>query len=272
MSLVSTVFKHCVSAIRANVLIERENRRDKEFHFQNWFKSRLDELGEHYDESGRNSYPDFKLVRHTEGYELKGLAYPGRDADYDCNSQLPCSEHNGRQVFYVFGRYPAKPDGNCYPVFDLVICHGSFLNADNTYEHKNKSFRGFGSYGDILVRDRKMYVAPTPFALADGTAHHRTLILPENMPADEDLGEIATLTRREVEHMVVAYNFDLRSNELKPELVPNPNSGKEHVFKAYRMDGDPLTSVSLVERSREKAKLSYQNLFDRDDDRGDNNE
>jgi|SRR5829696_8936912 len=28
---------------------------------------------------------------------------------------------------------------------------------------------GFGSYGDILVRDRKMYVAPTPFALAEGT-------------------------------------------------------------------------------------------------------
>lgn len=167
--LVSSVFKKCVSAIRANLLIEREVPKDKEFHFQNWFKSRLNDLGENYDEPGRNTYPDFKLVRHTEGYELKGLAYPGRHADYDCNSQLPCGEHNGRQVYYVFGRYPAQPDGNCYPVIDLVVCHGSFLNADNTYEHKNESFRGFGSYGDILVRDRKMYVAPTPFALADGT-------------------------------------------------------------------------------------------------------
>jgi hypothetical protein len=59
-----------------------------------------------------------------------------------------------------------NPDGRMdilrYPVLDLMLCHGSFLNADISYEHKNKSFRGFGSYGDILVRDRKMYVAPTP--------------------------------------------------------------------------------------------------------------
>ena len=266
MNLVCNIFKNCVSAIRDNVLIEREGRNDKEFHFQNWFKSRLDELGEHYDEPGRNTYPDFKLVRHTEGYELKGLAYPGRDADYDCNSQLPCGEHNGRQVFYVFGRSPVKPDGNRYPVLDLVVCHGSFLNADNGYAHRNKSFRGFGSYGDILVRDRKMYVAPTPFALADGTAHHRTLILPENMPVEDDCIEIARLTRREVERMVVAYNFDLRSNELRTELVPNPYACKEHLFKAYRLHGDPLTAVSLAERSREKAEEAYRGLFDRSDD------
>ena len=99
MSLVSTVFKTCVSAMRTHALIQRESARDKEFHFQNWFKSRLDETGEHYDQSNRNSYPDYKLVRQAEGYELKGLAYPGREADYDCNSQFPCGEHNGRQVF-----------------------------------------------------------------------------------------------------------------------------------------------------------------------------
>lgn len=258
MSIVCSVFKQCVHAIRANALIERHGLGDKEFHFQNWFRARLDDLGEHYDRPGRNTYPDFRLVRHAEGYELKGLAYPGRDADYDCNSQLPRGEHNGRQIFYVFGRYPVKPDGNRYPVLDLVVCHGSFLNADSTYEHKNKSFRGLGGYGDILVRDRKMYVAPTPFALADGAAHHRTLILPGQMSVDDDLVEIATLTRREVEHMVVAYNFDLRANELRAELAPNPNAGKEHVFKAYRLNGDPRTPVNLAERSREKAELSYQ--------------
>jgi hypothetical protein len=85
-----------------------------------------------YDSPGRNTYPDFRLVRQTEGYELKGLAYPGRDASYDCNSQVPRGEHNGRSVYYVFGRYPKKPDGDTYPVLDLVICHGSFLNADST--------------------------------------------------------------------------------------------------------------------------------------------
>ena len=32
MSLACTLFKRCVSAIRENVLIEREGRQDKEFH------------------------------------------------------------------------------------------------------------------------------------------------------------------------------------------------------------------------------------------------
>lgn len=248
MSLVCAVFRECVQAIRGDILIERNSRTDKEFHFQNWFKSRLDRIGENYDESGRNTYPDFTLVRFTEGYELKGLAYPGREANYDCNSQIPRGEHNGRQVFYVFGRYPAKPDGNRYPVLDLVVCHGSFLNSDNTYVHDNKNFSGFGSFGDIQVRDRKMYVAPTPFALADGSAHHRTLILPAEMPVDNDCHEIASLIRREVENMVVAYSFDLRSNEIRTLQVPNPNAGREHVFRAFRLEGDPIAPVTLRER------------------------
>ena len=272
MILVCTVFKECVSAIRNGVLIEREGRNDKEFHFQNWFKSRLDEIGENFDESGRNTYPDFTLVRYTEGYELKGLAYPGREADYDCNSQVPCGEHNGRQVFYVFGRYPKKPDGDRYPVLDLVVCHGSFLNAANTYVHDNKSFLGFGSYGDIRVRDRKMYVAPTPFALAEGTVHHRTLILPADMPVEDGLIEIGTLTRREVERMVVAYNFNLRSNELKTTLVPNPTAGTEHVFKAYRLQGDPIAAVTLRERSLEIAEQANQDLFREGNDGDDDDE
>ena len=117
-----------------------------------------------------------------------------------------------------------------------------------------------------------MYVAPTPFALAEGTAHHHTLILPADMPVDDDLIEIATLTRREVERMVVAYNFDLRSNELKATLVPNPTAGTEHVFKVYRLQGDPIAPVVLRERSREIAKQAYQDLFDREDDADDNYE
>ncbi len=262
MSKVSVIFKECVTAIRNGVLIEREGRNDKEFHFQNWFKGRLQNIGENFDEPGRNTYPDFRLVRYTEGYELKGLAYPGREADYDCNSQVPCGEHNGRQVFYVFGRYPKEPDGNRYPVEDFVICHGSFLNADSTYTHENKSFRGFGSYGDILVRDRKMYVAPTPFALAEGTAHRRTLILPAGMTVDSDLVEIAELRRKEVDKMVVAYNFDLRTNELNTTLVSNPNAGKEHIFKAYRVQGDPIEQLTLQERSRERAEHGFPDVDD----------
>ena len=129
-----------------------------------------------YDPPSRNTYPDFRLVASTVGFELKGLEFPGRIADFDCNSQVSTGLHNGRTIYYVFGRYP-KSKENTYPVLDLVICHGNFLNARHDYIHENKSFRGFGSYGDILVRDRKMYVAPTPFGLLDGIDRQVTLIL-----------------------------------------------------------------------------------------------
>ena len=79
---------------------------DKEFHFQDWFQARLDEIRLAYDPPTRNSYPDFRMVYSPVGYEVKGLAYPGREATYDANSQMPTGFHNGRTVYYVFGRYP----------------------------------------------------------------------------------------------------------------------------------------------------------------------
>lgn len=249
MSHAPALFELCVRAIRDGTLIVREGTNDKEFHFQNWFKARLEALGQNFDAPGRNSYPDFRMVHTAEGYELKGLAYPGRAADYDCNSQVPCGEHNGRSVYYVFGRYPARPDGNSYPVLDLVVCHGSLLNADHTYVHKNKSFRGFGSYGDILVRDRKMYVAPTPFALAEGTAHRRTLIVPADEVVPLTFKEVGTLQRREVAEVVGSYSFNLETNELSTGKILNPNRGKIHSFKAYRLDGDPLEAVTLRDQA-----------------------
>jgi hypothetical protein len=256
MSNACRLFVACVEAIRTGQLIEREGRSDKEFHFQNWFVRRLEGLSLHFDSPGRNTYPDFRLVRFAEGYELKGLAYPGREADYDCNSQAPCGEHNGRQIYYVFGRYPASPDGESYPVLDLVVCHGSFLNADNTYVHKNRSFRGFGSYGDILVRDRKMYVAPTPFALAEGTAHRSTLILPADHPVERGLVRVGEFARSEVRNVVVAYAFDLRTNEISTQVVPNPDAGAVHVFRAYRVEGDSAEPVSLRDRRRVLAEMA----------------
>ena len=70
-----SVFARCVESIREGALIVRESSKDKEFHFQNWFKKRLQETGLNFDHGGRNSYPDFRMVKFTEGYELKGLAY-----------------------------------------------------------------------------------------------------------------------------------------------------------------------------------------------------
>ena len=240
------VFQRCVEAIRAGKLIVRESRQDKEFHFQNWVRDRLGELGLPFDAPGRNSYPDFRMVQTTEGFELKGLAYPGRDASFDSNSQTPTGRHNGRDIFYIFGRYPKEPDGDSYPVLDLVLCHGDFLNADHDYVHKNRNVKGFGSYGDIMIRDRKMYVLPTPFRLVAGAAHRRTLILPESILPGPGWVGVGDLQRREADQLVVGYSFDLRTNELATETVPNPGAGRVHRFRAWRLDGDPTDTVSMA--------------------------
>ena len=233
-------FYRCIVAARdANRFIRRESRSDKEFHFQNWVKARLEETGVHFQQGGRNSYPDFSMVEVTEGYEVKGLAYPGRVTDFDSNSQVPTGHHNGRDIYYVFGRYPAEPDSNEYPVTDLVLCHGDFLNADHEYVHQNKSIRGFGSYGDLMIRDRKMYVVPTPFALATNLAHHFTMVLPADAAPGNGFELIGELVRTECPQLVVAYTFDLRTNVLLPELVPNPNAGRRHSFRAWRLEGEP---------------------------------
>jgi hypothetical protein len=239
------VFARCAEAMRTNRLISRESRTDKEFHFQNWFQARLRETGLNFDAGGRNTYPDFRIVTPAIGFEVKGLAYPGREANYDCNSQVPSGSHNGRIVYYTFGRYPSEPDGDSYPVLDLVICHGDFLNADHDYIHKNKSVKGFGSYGDIMIRDRKMYVAPTPFGLTTGTAHNQTLILPASQPVDSRFCEVGRLIRRESTHLIVGYVFDLRENTLTPEMVVNPSAGVEHEFRAYRLTGGATEPVAM---------------------------
>ena len=240
------VFIACALARDKGTPIQRESSKDKEFHFQNWFQDRLASLKLNFDDPGRNTYPDFRLVDFPEGYEVKGLATPGREKDYDANSQVPTGAHNGRAIFYLFGRYPADAKEKEYQVIDLVLCHGDFLNCDHEYVHLNKSFRGFGSYGDILVRDRKMYVAPTPIALAKGTAGFSTLILPADFVVDARLKQVGELTRIEANELIVSYSFDLKKNVLEPRKVQNPYRGKAHHFKAYRLKSGPDAPVSMA--------------------------
>lgn len=229
------VFAECVRAIDNNELIQAVSARDKEFHFQNWFQQRLVSLNLDFDDLGRNTYPDFRLVNSPEGYEVKGLAVPGRDKNYDSNSQIPTGLHNGRSVFYVFGRYPEDRTSKEYPVIDLVLCHGDFLNVNHEYIHKNKSIKGFGSYGDIIIRDRKMYVVPTPFALTIGTIGTKTLIVPKTFPLDERFTKVGDLERLEDKELITGYGFDLRTNVLTAEKIHNPSGGKAHYFSAYRL-------------------------------------
>ena len=239
MSAIEQVFLECERARSEGDLITKVSASDKEYHFQNWVQARLDTCLLNYDEQRRNTYPDFRLVDHAEGFEVKGLAWPRREANYDSNSQVPKGVLNGRTLYYVFGRYPSQvSEVEEYPVTDLVICHGSFLNADDEYVHQNKSFRGFGTFGDILVRDRKMYVVPTPFALVDGTTGVATLIVPESFQCQSDqLVKVGELCRVEVDQIVVSYEFNLQTNEMHTHLAPNHNAGREHRFWAYRVRG-----------------------------------
>jgi hypothetical protein len=241
------IFKSCVEAIRTGKLIRRVSTTDKEYHFQNWFEERLSEVGIAFMSGGRNRYPDFLLVDAPEGYELKALAYPGRDRDFDSNSQVPTGWHQGRTIYYVFGRYPQDNTHESYPLLDLVICHGDFFNSDHYYIHKNESIKGFGSYGDIMIRDRKMYVVPTPFALASGLVGHHTLILPAAIPAENDseLFLVGELPRREASQRVTSYTFDLLQGALYSSLAPSPQAGKEHFFRAWRLRGASPERVVL---------------------------
>lgn len=251
MTTVERFFLECERARAEGELIQRVSARDKEFHFQNWVQRRLDACGLYYDDPGRNTYPDFRLVHYAEGYEVKGLEWPGREADYDSNSQVPAGSHNGRDIYYVFGRYPkAEPSINEYPVVDLVVCHGSFLNADASYVHKNKSFRGFGSYGDILVRDRKMYVVPTPFALASGTAGLSTLIVPAGLKLKlDELAAVGEMERTEVDEIVSSYEFSLQTSEIVTKLAPNPSARRVHTFRAYRSRGQGDTKEVTLSKA-----------------------
>lgn len=238
-------FLACQLAIEEGKLIHRPSPRDKEFAFQNWVRDRLSECPFEFEEQGRNSYPDFIVDAAAEGYEVKSLAVPGRDTTFDANSQLPSGAHAGRTIYYVFGRYPSGTDSPDCPVVDLVVCHGDFLNAHHNYEHANRSFRGLGSYGDVLVRDRKMYVVPTPYALATGLEHQFTLILPSEANPCKGLTEVGCLTRREADEVVIAYRFNLVTNVIQTETRPNPTAGAEHRFIAYRVGNNPTPEVTL---------------------------
>ena len=241
------LFAECNRAVVEGTLIERGSRSDKEFHFQNWFMGRLAALKLNYDPPARNTYPDFRMVAVTIGLELKGLEFPGRIADFDCNSQVPSGLHNGRTIYYVFGRYPKSKESK-YPVLDLVVCHGNFLNARHDYIHKNKSFRGFGSFGDILVRDRKMYIAPTPFGLLDGVDRQVTLILLAEEKVDARVRLVGEIQRVETKKVVTQYTFNLKTNDLIATEEDNPTAGTVHKFRAYRLKGAPATKVKLKQR------------------------
>lgn len=220
---------------------------DKEFHFQNWVYDRIVEAGFSSSSVGRNTYPDFPIDSLEEAYEVKGITAGSRENDFDSNSALPAGRHHGSRVFYIFGRYESVSIGGEAPrVLDIVIVDGSFLNAGSAFLADNKSLRVLGAFGDILLRDRKMYAPYTPYRNISGLRGHCTLIVESGTrPPDDSFVEVGRFIRREAEKTLVGYRADLRENTLIGEFEDNPRGGYEHEYLAWRSAGGH--SVEAVE-------------------------
>lgn len=125
----------------------------------------------------------------------------------------------------------------------------NFLNPTRDYVHHNQNVPNFGAYGDIMIRDRKMYVVPTPYAIADGLTGRRTLILPSRWNVPAELQAVGALERQEAQEVAVSYEFDLKHAELRTISEPNPNAGNLHAFTAYRLRNDDQTPVSMTTKA-----------------------
>ena len=113
-----------------------------------------------------------------------------------------------------------------------------------------------------MIRDRKMYVAPTPFGLASGLAHNQTLILPNDFPVSSELKKVGTLIRNEAYRLIIGYTFDLNSNSLIPKTDTNPYSGKEHIFQAFRLKDGPNETVKMIEMVQIMPMIEVDNSDD----------
>ena len=228
-----SVLAACRHAVQAGTATARPPD-DKEFHFQRWVGDRILEAGFEIPEGGRNTYPDFAILGSSEAYEVKGITVGSRENDFDGNSALPSGEHDGLNVLYLFGRYATQQ------VVDIVIAHGAFLNAGGGYKADNKSMRVLGSYGDMLLRDRKMYVAYTPYRLLTNMRDHCSLVLPEAWPSppDQSWSSVGSVVRVEPDQVLVGYTADLAANTLTPEFEHNPHAGRQHRFQIWRLQDD----------------------------------
>jgi hypothetical protein len=66
------------------------------------------------------------------------------------------------------------------------------------------------------------------------------------MEVDNRFQQVGQLVRIETEELVVGYKFDLRTNELSAEKIPNLTTGTSHRFKAFRLVNQTSRSVSMV--------------------------
>ena len=91
-----------------------------------------------------------------------------------------------------------------------------------------------------------MYVAPTPFGLVPGVAHAETLILPAEVDVGTEMTCVGSVVRIEAANMIVGYSFNLKTNTIILQAIPNPSTGCTHHFRAWRVAGSPGEPVALV--------------------------
>ena len=73
-----------------------------------------------------------------------------------------------------------------------------------------------------------------------------TLVLPESFDADPRFQTVGQLARVETDSVMVGYTFDLRTNDLRTEIVPNASAGTEHRFTAYRLRSQAPKPVTML--------------------------
>lgn len=237
------VFAALLHAVDVGIMIHRSDAADKEFPLQNFCKAAFDaDASLMIQQNSRNGFPDFLMEFCPEAYEIKGLEFPGRNATFDANSDMPQAISDGRELFYVFGRYSSKDSsGNAlvdFPLYDLVICPGSLFSIVGC-NYENSSLKDYGSYGDMMIRNRQMFVPPTPWKIVEGLEGKMSLIVPEDHaleegdPHYEEFVKISEVNRVETKELVSSYNVDLINNTITENHVPNPTAGKKHKFLIY---------------------------------------
>jgi len=234
------VFHHVFVAARVrNEPMQPRGASDKEFFAQDWFQHRLVETGYPWRISGRNTYPDFWLDVDgvPEGYEVKSLALNPRGQpariDFDANSSIPSGVRASAQILIAFFLYTGARDAP-REVHSLVLFHGDLLNDERELVHQNLAIRGFGSYGDAFIRDRKMYVFKTPFAIDPSSLGHLRLIVPTEWALqDSRVVKIGTITRTIASERLREYRVDLYQHVVTAVTAADPRAGQVRTFDVF---------------------------------------
>ncbi|EXJ14200.1 hypothetical protein [Imhoffiella purpurea] len=237
------IFLAAHRAMIAGIHMTPRSANDKEYFPQDWFADRVDGLGLPLMPQGRNSYPDFWVGDDAhapvEGYEIKSLAFNhGRPArkDYDSNSTIPSGRKDGRDVFLVFFLYTGS-GASPRPVQSLCIAHGDLINADHAVAaaHVNEAIRGFGSYGEGFIRDRKMYVFPHPLTVYPAGIGRCSLILPADWDvSDPRLARVGSLERVVADESLQGYRIHLDGKTpADKQTMRRSDAGQQRRFHIY---------------------------------------